>query len=735
MDSASPTTTSSTNRGGRPKDWTEDRSRRLVRLYVYTRLPFDNILSLLGNEVWKPGKDAANKIKNNLLGNDPRWMRPKDEEDEKRRIAGLKNSRRAKHCPRRPAQHAARSPDEPLYPKEESLDGITLAYSDYPSFEPVDDSPIDPSVYGTAATHFSPDQDSFPSAYDEMAMPRFAPWLLSRRNASRQGTGLTNSTDISMSNSIRQKLSSVTPRQAKNALRILKQYTFPTNTDANQSSTFSPGAFPDIQFRPRSEQFYPADVSVIGHERDSKHAVPGDFLNIELFAQGRLCTAGLFAHDGGSCWCRTRDQVQPTQAIWTRLGNLLDISNPNLAVKDAFGNTVFHYLATEGYQDSFLHLVGEALMRSNLPVYDANTAGQTFLHVLHQSWYQEGSRLDHLLEAIRSTEFNVLATDVYGRSFFHVLRRNMTDSARFPRLAFDLNLLNRRDAFGEKPMAARASRQDYDANQLHTMLRVDTTNAINHGQGNSTQRTTRVPFDSREDSQLASHCELLKVVTSAMSADLPNPSIEDASGRNGFHCLAEAKLDLGPSRTSSAGSKQPKKRKFSGEEDLPQSPRAKHPSPRLQYLEGLLFYKVDVNHYDKDGRTPLMAFVLHGRDEFRWEKEETENIIQRLVKSGAKIEARNRQGETALHLSARSGQKLALKVLLDLGANPHVRNARGLSVLEVLDALYYTTDKDGLFNARLEACRAILTGRADEPAVQGPTVLQEWATSRQAIST
>jgi hypothetical protein len=47
--------TVSTNRGGRPKDWTEPRKRRLVRLYLYTRLSVQNILSLLEEDEFKPG--------------------------------------------------------------------------------------------------------------------------------------------------------------------------------------------------------------------------------------------------------------------------------------------------------------------------------------------------------------------------------------------------------------------------------------------------------------------------------------------------------------------------------------------------------------------------------------------------------------------------------------------------------------------------------------------------------
>jgi len=54
MESVSPTATVSTNRGGRPKDWTEPRKRRLVRLYLYTKLSLENILGLLEEDEFKP---------------------------------------------------------------------------------------------------------------------------------------------------------------------------------------------------------------------------------------------------------------------------------------------------------------------------------------------------------------------------------------------------------------------------------------------------------------------------------------------------------------------------------------------------------------------------------------------------------------------------------------------------------------------------------------------------------
>lgn len=55
MAETSPSTANSNNRGGRPKDWNDQRQRRLLRLYVFTTLPVQKILSVLEERAWKPG--------------------------------------------------------------------------------------------------------------------------------------------------------------------------------------------------------------------------------------------------------------------------------------------------------------------------------------------------------------------------------------------------------------------------------------------------------------------------------------------------------------------------------------------------------------------------------------------------------------------------------------------------------------------------------------------------------
>ncbi|RYO90480.1 hypothetical protein DL763_005329 [Monosporascus cannonballus] len=88
MEGASPTTTNTStgnHRGRRPKDWTEERTRKLIRLYVYTTLPVRKITN---------AKEVANKWLHTLLGHDPKWIMPKTPGKQDKRMAGLRACRR-----------------------------------------------------------------------------------------------------------------------------------------------------------------------------------------------------------------------------------------------------------------------------------------------------------------------------------------------------------------------------------------------------------------------------------------------------------------------------------------------------------------------------------------------------------------------------------------------------------------------------------------------------------------
>ncbi|KAI1139950.1 ankyrin [Hypoxylon sp. FL0543] len=736
MNSASPATSTSTNRGGRPKDWTEQRARRLVRLYLYTKLPFDLILKLLEDGVWKPGKDAANKVKNTLLGHDPRWIRPKDEDDEKRRIAALRNSRRGAKLRQKSSNSCpTRGHCNPCSPRCREDDSLSLAQSSHLSFEKSTEAV---QLKQEAIDHSTGvERNILNFGHDDHGAYRFS-WAVSDMDASRQGTGLTNSTDASMSSSFVEKLSTVSRDQAKGAWRVLKQFTFPKDLDLHQGASFSPMASPGSQLQPTHSGFSNLGGPGLCDLSSARYAVPGDFLNVNLFTGVCPCDVGSSSHESGTCWCRIASDLLSAQAMWPIDGSdhvsAHGIPSDNFYQRiDVFGNTAFHRLAaTDGNRSSFLNIVHQALGYPHLPIRATNTAGQTFLHVLHQSWFDDEQLLERLLHVLKDANFDILATDVYGRSFFHLMQNKKQDSIRIPAHLFDWNLLKRRDAFGVRPMDTQSRRTEPSA--AHVMRPASHTATRNTGKAEIPPSIgIDIPTDSGGGSRVRTQAELLRIIVDAVKVDglnstHQNPRTEDSRGRNALHCLAEVELDVHRVQDPAHDNQRQKKRKFK-EEDGESQPDHSQNSKRLEYLEGLLSAKVDVNHYDNQGETPLMAFIRYRPDDSRSDKENMERIIRLLYHAGANLEKRNRKGETALHVAARSGKKVALKELLQLGANPYVRDACGLSVLAAIDELWPNTEGDGALTARLEACRAVFTSVVPTGA-QEPTVIQEWALRR-----
>ncbi|KAI0025316.1 ankyrin [Xylariomycetidae sp. FL0641] len=728
MDSASPTTSSSTNKGGRPKDWNEARSRRLVRLYLNTKLPLDKILGLLEDGVWKPGKDAANKVKNQLLGNDPRWLRPKDEEDEVRRINALKNSGRVR-CYSKSSTHPAvkhhpnGSPQS--HPDDEIMDGTTLGHSSRPSFDDIDRAIANEAPGSAAGVHWS--ETAAPEAhavdtfdtFNDCAMPGRQPtW--SRWTGRRQGTTLTTSTEFSVATAVSEKLKGfgLPEKSTRRIRRLLKQFTLPIDTDPARS----PNRLAELSGNsqqalhgsnpPFSCRAYPT-TSKPAHPR---HILPGDLLHLDPNA----ASSSGCSHQTRACWCQIVKEVQPIQQMWARLSNLEAVVAQDLVGRDLFCNTAFHLLAAkDGIQDSFIRLVSHATGHVKTTLNARNQAGQTLLHVLHPSWYHVNSRLNDLVTILNHNSFDFRATDVYGRTFLHVLRSKTNATTCLPQIHLDMSLLNRRDAFGDE-LLSREDRNAYD-NLTASRAGSDSRGLLHSGLSPARSDVSSI-HDG--DARIEPHTQLLRVITKAIDTDRPSPRYEDVLGRNGLHCLAEVELDIEHTPTASNGAGRPRKRKQCESSDV-EVPQTTHQSRRLEFLRGLFHAKVDVNHYDRQGQTPLMAFVLHGSDESKSEKEILESCIRMLYDHGANLEARNRDGETAAFLATRAGQHLALKILLDLGANPNVRNAEGLGLVDILD-VHLTPGSDGLSVARNESCRAVLSGIAPSKAKEHPTFLDEW---------
>ena len=80
---------------------------------------------------------------------------------------------------------------------------------------------------------------------------------------------------------------------------------------------------------------------------------------------------------------------------------------------------------------------------------------------------------------------------------------------------------------------------------------------------------------------------------------------------------------------------------------------------------------VGVNDQDKDGMTPLIAAASRG------ERSQNADVMDVLIEKGANVNKQNNQGETALYVASKNGQKLAVEILLSHKANPNLKTNTG----------------------------------------------------------
>lgn len=591
-------------------------------------------------------------------------------------------------------------------------------------------------------------------------------------------------------------MSNCSTEYARQISTLLRDFTISSVSlveDDAQSKSQRPSAAPSPTYESESEdESEPEDeCEVFEAFPEPGFALPGDFLR----AHERSCAdfPGQ-KHGSGNCWCAIAQQMATDENAWlTKTGELGEraryfLQNPsqeNLELKDCFGNSPLHLLASIGkYQKDLVRIVSS----SGRNVREANCADQTFLHVLHPVWFENlagpSAPLYQLLLILKKTAPDlVYETDVYGRSFFHrahALVRNPNVLSGLMS-AYNPALVSQRDAFGLNPMEGAF------IPPRRMSSHIDMTAAAASGH-------PRPPMTESEAIQY--HTRLLQVI----HASYINPLAEDSEGRNGLHCLAEAaltpkKMDEERSKVSSG---RPAKRRmvevgsgvhsassstFIAVPSDPASPTTGIPTDlgssgngtetpllaRLRHLEGLLRLQpsastqsrtpavarpsqpqpvattvpmaptsiINVNHYSKAGLTPLMAFILCIPDNQDDKSLKTlQTLLETLLShSSTKIEARNYRGETALLFACRLGRKVALLTLLEHGANVYARDGNGRGILEVIDyeVKRQTSEESVPHYARLEACRVLLTGRRDWGLLNtaGATgVLSEWVSRR-----
>jgi len=83
---------------------------------------------------------------------------------------------------------------------------------------------------------------------------------------------------------------------------------------------------------------------------------------------------------------------------------------------------------------------------------------------------------------------------------------------------------------------------------------------------------------------------------------------------------------------------------------------------------------------------PLHAAVQHRR----------KNVVVWLLEHGANVNARTEDGSTALALAAYNGDLEMVKMLIERGADPSVKNQQGFSTLDVVDQMQWPEIKEYL---------------------------------------
>ncbi|KAL2260595.1 hypothetical protein VTK26DRAFT_5344 [Humicola hyalothermophila] len=598
---------------------------------------------------------------------------------------------------------------------------------------------------------------------------------------------------VAMVQDIKRRVSDCSSHYALHVSTLIKEYTISAASDDERSL----GRRPSATMSERSDSGEPLDFEPTPEAYEAfpepGFALPGDFLS----AHRRSCAdfPGQ-QHGRGDCWCSIAQETSEEENSWLlpngelsdRARRVLKQPSPaNLSLSDSFGNTPVHlFAALDGHTEFLLGVVANSdagILRA------VNTAGQTFLHVLHLEWFSDlanpSARLGQLLAYISgSCPELVYVTDVYGRTFFHRAHSIIRNPASLAGLIapFNPTPASRRDAFGFNPIS---SSQPGGEGPYVPPRRTGSLSPQFEGVSQlSPTNRSQSPVDER--SFLAYHARLVQVIQSSYN----DPLVEDTDGRNGLHCLAEAiinqqtmdrhvqgaqrgaasscrphlkrKLDCskGAATSSSspppsaAGAISPASPSFSPAQTAPatRAPAEATLPTRLRHLQSLLHPSVHVDpcHYDRRGMTPLMAFIKHIPDDHDDKSRTLQAILETLVvvrSNGAPaaqaagvasipapntiLEARNRRGETPLLVAARLGRKLALATLLELGANVHARDVDGRGVLEVLDERVGSAQARadvGLY-ARLEACRVLLTGRREWGVGyvnRGRAVCREW---------
>ena len=134
---------------------------------------------------------------------------------------------------------------------------------------------------------------------------------------------------------------------------------------------------------------------------------------------------------------------------------------------------------------------------------------------------------------------------------------------------------------------------------------------------------------------------------------------------------------------------------------------------------------LDINQYEKVGKTILMEYVEHSKYS-KAPPEETGSDLDHMIKMGADVNFRSREGMTALSIAVVGGHVAATKTLLDHQANVHVRNHTGQGILQMASKRKWVCSVTGneSFYAQITTCMALVI---DAGAIASPSKVDGWS--------
>lgn len=721
-------------------------------------LPPKDIPQALREDDWLPGlvhnstfsihrtnkaflsKESTTKTVSTLLDTQPRWLRPKNREQMDQRIAGLSECK------------AKRKGRRKLLQPEEYGENRPRASDAIPSTE-FTETPLDDLLAFAPEERFSSNVSylmgvrnsvryAVATAYqgipyqDEQVLPsstwQDSPTSEQTFNPTSPDANMLPSIDqrslltyVSTS-SLKRRLPRYSTQYLKGINRLLESLSISGTSAATITGSTCSMVINEKDRSSHSSRTILALPGINGSSRNATLLLPNAFLRIDHYIriQG-ICIPGLRSHDSQSCWCAVVDELSRSKFWVGEAGLVMGMADPptslrniDLDFRDAFGNNVLHLLAVRG---AHFHVIMQAMEQVN-DVNAKNTASQSFLHVLEcgffRSLVEDETNLIDVLQHLNRFKVRFHDCDVFGRSFFHILTHQAESLQK--NVVKALSCLNAklpyaRDAFGWTPISGRDYNKFFPTFPKQPICHLPTL-PEDGGPPSAIASKSDSHLGPNNEALISKHARLLE--TARLAFELP--SIEDSEGRNSLHCLAEASLSMSISNDTIQPSSSHKRK-----HDQRHIIQAVSSPMTLRYelVQNMLSVGVDINSYDLQGNTVLMAFVAHlcdGEDDKTLAK-----LLHHLAHKGANLHWRNRQGETALHIAVRLGRKIATRVLLEDGANVHARTTEGKGVLAVGEIHYLKARDDQQLYASIMACMALAIQFG---AVAAPTVVQEWST-------